>query len=74
MTKGARLNDIVKCCEIRFNRGDATAWKHGDFVDLHREIRNDTSINISPSTLKRIFGKVTVDEDYIPQQATLDAL
>lgn len=74
MTKRARLNDIVKCCEVRFNRGDATTWKHGDFVDLNREIQRDTNVNISPNTLKRIFGKIAVDEDYIPQQATLDAL
>ncbi len=74
MTKGTRLKDIVKHCQTRFNRGDAATWKHGDFVDLHREIRLDTDTNISPSTLKRIFGKVAVDEDYIPQQATLDAL
>lgn len=74
MTKQARLNDIVKCCENRFNRGDAAIWKHGDFVDLNREIQRDTGTNISPSTLKRIFGKVSVDEDYIPQLATLDAL
>ncbi len=74
MTKRARLNNIVKCCETRFDRGDVAAWKHGDYVDLNREIQNDTSVNISPSTLKRIFGKVAVDEEYIPQQATLDAL
>jgi hypothetical protein len=74
MIKGVKLNDIVKCCERRFNRGVATTWKHGDFVDLNREIQRDTHINISPSTLKRIFGKISVDDDYIPQQATLDAL
>lgn len=74
MTKRARLQDIIKCCENRFNRGDATTWKHGDFVDLSREINRETDANISPNTLKRIFGKITVDEDYIPQQATLDAL
>jgi hypothetical protein len=74
MTRGTRLNDIVRCCETRFNRGDAAAWKHGDFVDLNREIQRDTNVNISPSTLKRIFGKITVDDDYIPQQATLEAL
>lgn len=74
MTKGARLNEIIKCCEKRFNRGDAATWKHGDFVDLSREIQRDTNTNISPSTLKRIFGKVSVDDDYIPQQATFDAL
>jgi hypothetical protein len=74
MTKGERFNDIVKYCRTRFNRGDANTWKHGDFVDLHQEIMRDTGVNISPSTLKRIFGKVSVDEEYVPQQATLDAL
>lgn len=74
MTKRERLNDIVKCCENRFHRGDATTWKHGDFVDLNRDIHRETGANISPNTLKRIFGKISVDEDYIPQQATLDAL
>lgn len=74
MTKRERLNDIVKCCENRFHRGEATTWKHGDFVDLNREIHRETGANISPNTLKRIFGKIAVDEDYIPQQATLDAL
>ena len=74
MTKRAKLNDIIKCCEIRFNRGEVATWKHGDFIDLHREIQRDTRANISPNTLKRIFGKIAVDEDYVPQQATLDAL
>jgi hypothetical protein len=74
MTKRERLNEMVKCCERRFNRGDATSWKHGDFVDLNRAILQDTSVNISPITLKRIFGKIAVEDDYIPQQATLDAL
>lgn len=74
MTRETRFAEIIKCCEIRFNRGDAANWKHGDFVDLNREIQRDTNVNISPSTLKRIFGKITVDDDYIPQQATLDAL
>ncbi len=74
MNKGARLHEIVKCCEKRFNRGEAITWKHGDYVDLNREIQRDTHVNISHSTLKRIFGKISVDEDYIPQQATIDAL
>lgn len=74
MTKVATLNKIVVRCGIRFNRGDSTTWKHGDFVDLNREILRETGANISPSTLKRIFGKISVDDDYIPQQATFDAL
>ena len=74
MTKGERLNNIIKYCETRFDRGDAATWKHSDFVDLNREIMRDASVNISPSTLKRIFGKISVDEEYVPQQATIDAL
>ena len=74
MTKRARLNDIVRFCQIRFNRGEGATWKHSNFLDLSRDIYQDTRINISPITLKRIFGKISVDEDYVPQQATLDAL
>jgi len=74
MGKKANLDDIVRCCEIRFNRGASADWKHSDFNDLSREILYHTDVNISPSTLKRIFGKISVVDDYIPQQATLDAL
>ena len=74
MGKKVKLNDIVKCCENRFNHGLAADWKHSDFNELNREILRDTDVNISPSTLKRIFGKVSVDDDYIPQLATVDAL
>lgn len=74
MSKKAKLDEIIRCCENRFNRGSAAEWKHSDFSDLSRAIFRDTDVNISPSTLKRIFGKVSVDDDYIPQQATVDAL
>ena len=74
MAKKAKLADIVNCCEERFNRGASLTWKHSDFVDLNREILRDTEVNISPNTLKRIFGKISVDDEYSPQQATIDAL
>ncbi len=74
MTKKNELLEIVACCETRFKRGDATLWKHSDFTDLSREIFKETDVNISSNTLKRIFGKISVDDDYLPQQATIDAL
>jgi hypothetical protein len=74
MDKKGRLNAIVNSCERRFARGAASSWTHSDFVDLSQEILRDTKVNISPSTLKRIFGKVSVDDDYLPQQATTEAL
>ena len=74
MAKKAKIADIVKCWEERFDRGASLIWKHSDFVDLNREILRDTEVNISPNTLKRIFGKISVDDEYTPQQATVDAL
>lgn len=74
MGKKSILNEIVICCETRFNRGPAVNWKHSDFSDLSREILRDTEVNLSPNTLKRIFGKISVEDDYLPQQATIEAL
>ncbi|WP_026713450.1 hypothetical protein [Flavobacterium daejeonense] len=74
MDKKVELKNIVKSCETRFNRGASYAWKHSDFNDFSREIQNETKINISTNTLKRIFGKISVDDYYLPQQATIDAL
>lgn len=74
MDKKKQLRDIVKSCETRFDRGTSDAWKHSDFNDFSREIQQETKVNISTNTLKRIFGKITVDDYYLPQQATVDAL
>lgn len=74
MGKRPELTDIVKHCEMRFGRGEAAGWKNSDFTDLSRDIRTHTGVVISQSTLKRIFGKVAVDDYYAPQQATIEAL
>ncbi|WP_316765758.1 hypothetical protein [Pedobacter frigiditerrae] len=69
-----KFENIVASCQIRFNRGEASTWKHSDFLDLSREILRDTKVSISANTLKRIFGKISVYQYYIPQQATIQAL
>ena len=69
-----KFDNIVANCQVRFDRGDPGNWKHSDFLDLSRQILRDTKVSISPNTLKRIFGKIAVDEYYIPQQATIQAL
>lgn len=74
MHKKAALSLIIQCCQNRFNHGDIANWKHGDFLELSNEIYSETEVNISVNTLKRIFGKITVEDDYLPQQATIDAL
>lgn len=74
MDKKLELKNIVKSCEIHFDRGTSDAWKHSDFNDFSRAIQKETKVNISTNTLKRIFGKISVDDYYLPQQATIDAL
>lgn len=69
-----KFENIVASCQIRFNRGEASTWKHSDFLDLSRQILRDTKVSISTNTLKRIFGKISVYQYYIPQQATIQAL
>lgn len=74
MTRREEIKEIVAACVQRFDHGSSEDWKHSDFLRLSRAIFTETKVNISYSTLKRIFGKTTVDEDYIPQEATLEAL
>ncbi len=74
MSRKINLTDVIRCCENRFGHGEAAHWTHSDFSELNREILQDTGTNISINTLKRIFGKLSVDESYIPQQATIEAL
>lgn len=74
MANRKKIDSILRKCEEVFGRDSASQWKHGDYIDLGNEIFKETKVNISPNTLKRIFGKISVDEDYLPQQATLEAL
>lgn len=74
MSRKVNLSDVIRCCESRFSHGKASHWAHRDFSELSLEILEDTGTNISVNTLKRIFGKLSVDENYIPQQATMEAL
>lgn len=74
MDKRLQLKVIIKKCEQKFGRGNSENWKHNDFNDFSAAILESTKINISPNTLKRIFGKIPTDKYYLPQQATFDAL
>jgi Domain of Unknown Function (DUF1080) len=74
MDKKTQLKKLIKQCEEHFGHGTPDSWRHSEYNDFSKAILNKTKVNISTSTLKRIFGKVTVDDDYQPQQATIDAL
>lgn len=52
--------------------GDAASWTNEDFEQLSDRIFEKTSVRLSVSTLKRIWGKVKYDHS--PAMATLNAL
>ena len=58
--------------ENKFGNGGADNWINSDFVRLSEEITKNTKIYLSPTSLKRIFGKVSYNSR--PQKNTLNAL
>lgn len=68
---------LDRCClrvsEV-FGKPKWEDWTNSDFVRLSHTLYRQTGVQISPNTLKRIFGKIKTDSRYYPQKATRDAL
>jgi len=63
------------CCrqiEETLNWGDSETWSNDDFEHLSQKIFDKTRVQLSISTLKRIWGKVRYENS--PTTATLNAL
>ena len=58
----------------KFGKPVIADWTNGDYIRLSSILLHATSVQISPNTLKRIFGKLKTPERYYPQKATRDAL
>lgn len=68
-------SDVERCkrlIEASLVWGDAASWTNEDFDELSDRIFTKTSVRLSVSTLKRIWGKVKYDHS--PTTATLNAL
>jgi hypothetical protein len=65
---------IIRRIENKLNWNRVSLWTDNEFRKLSSLIYEDTSISISPQTLKRLFGKVKYKNDYKTQPATKDAL
>ncbi|PMD92485.1 hypothetical protein BWI97_20575 [Siphonobacter sp. BAB-5405] len=68
---------LERCCQRvaeTYGREEWSAWTNGDYILLSRILFRKTRVQISPNTLKRIFGKIKTDARYYPQKATRDAL
>jgi hypothetical protein len=66
---------LIKCrslIEDDLNWGDSSTWSNDDFEQLSEKIFEKTRVQLSISTLKRIWGKVRYEN--FPTTATLNAL
>jgi hypothetical protein len=68
------INIIIRRIEKKLYWKNVSLWTDNEYKKLRSLIYDDTSISISPQTLKRLFGKVKYKDDYTAQLATKDAL
>jgi hypothetical protein len=66
------LSQCRKEIETRLGWGDSATWAHQDFAELSERIRAETRVNLSPTTLKRVWGRVKYDS--LPNATTLNTL
>lgn len=69
--------DLEVCCRLigeKTGKPEIASWTNRDYLRLSSLLSHDTDVQISASTLKRLFGKLKTPERYYPQKATRDAL
>lgn len=66
------LQLCIKLIEQKLNWRPAEEWRNYEFTELSEKIHDATGVNLSVTTLKRIFGKVKYES--LPSSATLNAL
>lgn len=68
-------NLVQKCLQLieeKLQWGDATNWHNDVFLELSEKIRDETSVLLSPTTLKRVWGRVKYNS--APSISTLNTL
>ncbi|GAB3714305.1 hypothetical protein GCM10027592_54000 [Spirosoma flavus] len=68
---------LDRCCQLiseTYGKPNRAEWTNSDYVRLSNILFRATKVQVSPNTLKRIFGKIKTDSRYYPQKATRDAL
>ena len=66
------LEALIKIIEQQLDWGDNTTWQSGDFENLHDLILDKTSVSLSSSTLRRVWGRIDYNHD--PSATTLNTL
>ncbi|REA64412.1 hypothetical protein DSL64_02345 [Dyadobacter luteus] len=75
--RSTAFESLDHCCRLvseLYGKPGIAHWTNSDYVQLGYILYKKTKVQISPSTLKRIFGKTKTGERYFPQKATRDAL
>lgn len=62
----------IKLIEQKLNWPASNEWRNYEFTELSEKILDATGVNLSVTTLKRVFGKVKYES--LPSSATLNAL
>jgi hypothetical protein len=66
---------LDRCClliEKKLNWRPSSEWRNYEFTALSEAILDTTGVNLSTTTLKRVFGKLKYDS--LPSSVTLNAL
>ena len=66
------LQLCIKLIEEKLNWRPADEWRNYEFTELSEKILDATGVNLSSTTLKRVFGKLKYES--LPSSATLNAL
>lgn len=66
------LQACLAAIEQQLSWGPASGWANQDFTALSEQIFASTNVQLSPTTLKRVWGRVAYHSS--PSQSTLDAL
>ena len=66
------LQLCIRLIEQKLSWRPAEEWRNYEFTQLSEKILDATSVNLSATTLKRIFGKLKYES--LPSSATLNAL
>jgi hypothetical protein len=71
-SEAENIEKCKKAIEDKLNWGNSTLWLNYDFERLNEQIFAETNVQISVSTLKRIFGKASYHSS--PSLTTLNTL
>lgn len=66
------LKKLQSAVELQLGWGEGHTWSNQDFLELSDKVFDKTNVKLSPSTLKRVWGRVNYSSK--PSTTTLDTL